>query len=161
MNLHHLGCGDIVLLGTEWNDLPILGFIMKGRTPDAPEVLLTGAMHGSENGGTTMIVNTLYRLCEDYRCSGLPYTILAVPILNPYGFLKNMRFTVGGDPPDYIDPNREFGLAANQQPYKTQITKIVMQFLGHGSVMAYVDYHTIARMALFPFAYPTIPDTPS
>ncbi|RDI44531.1 succinylglutamate desuccinylase/aspartoacylase family protein [Aquicella lusitana] len=69
-----------------------------------PCLLLTAAMHGNEINGTEII----HRLLNLPMISRLRGTLIAVPILNVYGFINRDRYLPGG-----VDLNRSFPGAKN------------------------------------------------
>ncbi|MDX1484035.1 MAG: succinylglutamate desuccinylase/aspartoacylase family protein [Alphaproteobacteria bacterium] len=72
--------------------------IVHGRRP-GPVLLINGAVHGDEVNGVEIIRRVL-RQAALRRLSG---TLIAVPIVNVYGFLTNTRYL-----PDRRDLNRSF-----------------------------------------------------
>lgn len=84
----------------EWLHLPVQ-VVHGGR--DGPTVWLSGAVHGDELDGVEIIRQVLGRL----RVPSLAGTVLAVPIVNVFGFLAENRYL-----PDRRDLNRSFPGAA-------------------------------------------------
>lgn len=72
--------------------------VVHGRQP-GPTLLINGAIHGDEVNGVEIIRRVL-RQPSLRRLSG---TLIAVPIVNVYGFLTNIRYL-----PDRRDLNRSF-----------------------------------------------------
>jgi predicted deacylase len=72
--------------------------IVHGREP-GPVLLINGAIHGDEVNGVEIIRRVL-RQSSLRRLAG---TLIAVPIVNVYGFLTNIRYL-----PDRRDLNRSF-----------------------------------------------------
>jgi len=72
--------------------------VIRGRKP-GPRLLVMGALHGDEIGGTE-IVRRLVRAPALRRLHG---TLIAVPIVNVYGFINQSRYL-----PDRRDLNRSF-----------------------------------------------------
>ena len=72
--------------------------VIHGRQ-DGPTLILSGALHGDEVNGVEIIRRVL-RHSSLRRLSG---TLVAVPIVNVYGFLTNTRYL-----PDRRDLNRSF-----------------------------------------------------
>ena len=98
---------------------------------DGPVVLLMAGMHGDEVNGTEII----RRMLTKKMLYPLKGTIIAVPILNIYGFLNFSR-----EVPDGKDVNRSFpgnkdGSLASRVAHK--FMKEVMPYVDYG-----VDFHT-------------------
>jgi len=72
--------------------------VIHGRKP-GPTLFISGAVHGDEVNGVEIIRRVL-RLPALKRMAG---TLIAVPIVNVYGFLTNTRYL-----PDRRDLNRSF-----------------------------------------------------
>lgn len=77
-------------------DLPI--YVYRGEE-DGPVLLITSGLHGDELNG----VETLRRMIADGSVVPDRGTVIAVPIVNVYGFLNNSRYL-----PDGRDLNRSF-----------------------------------------------------
>lgn len=106
--------------------------VIHGKQP-GPTLLVNGAVHGDEVNGVE-IIRRLLRHSLLKRLSG---TLIAVPIVNVYGFLTNTRYL-----PDRRDLNRSFpgsptGSLASRLAhlYMTEIVKRA----SHG-----IDLHTAA-----------------
>ncbi|MEX0608334.1 MAG: succinylglutamate desuccinylase/aspartoacylase family protein [Balneolaceae bacterium] len=104
INKHKVGLGEkkivnlnIARLPTYTSiDLPVLIF----RAPvDGPVLLLTGGLHGDEING----VEIVRRMIEREVVIPQKGTIIAIPIVNIYGFIQNVRGV-----PDGKDINRSF-----------------------------------------------------
>ncbi len=98
---------------------------------DGPVVLLMAGMHGDEVNGTEII----RRMLSKKMLYPLKGTIIAVPILNIYGFLNFSR-----EVPDGKDVNRSFpgnrdGSLASRVAHR--FMKDVMPYVDYG-----VDFHT-------------------
>ena len=81
--------------GTEMG-LPVI--VVRGRKP-GPTVWLSAALHGDELNGVEIVRSALERV-EAKTLSG---TVIAVPVVNVFGFLNESRYT-----PDRRDLNRSF-----------------------------------------------------
>ncbi|MDX5417593.1 MAG: M14 family metallopeptidase [Hymenobacteraceae bacterium] len=109
-------------------DIPVYVF---RSVHDGPVLLLMAGMHGDEVNGTEIIRRMLTRKML-YPLKG---TIIAVPVLNIYGFLNFSR-----DVPDGKDVNRSFpgnkeGSLASRVAHR--FMKEVMPYIDYG-----VDFHT-------------------
>lgn len=98
---------------------------------DGPVVLLMAGMHGDEVNGTEII----RRMLAKKMLYPLKGTVIAVPILNIYGFLNFSR-----EVPDGKDVNRSFpgnreGSLASRVAYR--FMKEVMPYVDYG-----LDFHT-------------------
>ncbi len=77
-------------------DLPVLVY----RAPkDGPVLLLTGGLHGDEING----IEIVRRMIESEQVVPEKGTVIAIPIVNIYGFIQNVRGL-----PDGKDINRSF-----------------------------------------------------
>ncbi|SIR33359.1 succinylglutamate desuccinylase/aspartoacylase family protein [Pontibacter lucknowensis] len=109
-------------------DIPVYVF---RSVHDGPVLLLMAGMHGDEVNGTEII----RRMITKKMLYPLKGTIIAVPILNIYGFLNFSR-----DVPDGKDVNRSFpgnkeGSLASRVAHR--FMKEVMPYIDYG-----VDFHT-------------------
>ena len=72
--------------------------VVHGAKP-GPVLLLSAALYGDEVNGVEIILRLLNRI----SAKGLSGTVLAVPVVNVYGFITNSRYL-----PDRRDLNRSF-----------------------------------------------------
>ena len=72
--------------------------VLHGRRP-GPRLFLTAAVHGDEINGIAII----RRLLESASLKNLRGTLIAVPVVNVYGFIRHSRYL-----PDRRDLNRSF-----------------------------------------------------
>lgn len=77
-------------------DLPI--FVSRSKNP-GPTLLLTAGLHGNETNG----IEIVRRIITDKKMHPTSGTLIAVPIVNIYGFLQQERYL-----PDGKDLNRSF-----------------------------------------------------
>lgn len=109
-------------------DIPVYVF---RSVHDGPVVLLMAGMHGDEVNGTEIV----RRMLSKKMLYPLKGTIIAVPVLNIYGFLNFSR-----EVPDGKDVNRSFpgnrdGSLASRVAYR--FMKDVMPYVDYG-----IDFHT-------------------
>ncbi|MGZ5242646.1 MAG: succinylglutamate desuccinylase/aspartoacylase family protein, partial [Bacteroidia bacterium] len=105
-------------------------FVYRGKKP-GPVLLLTGGLHGDEVNG----VEIIRRLMKNNLLMPDAGTVIAIPVLNIYGFLNFAR-----DLPDGKDANRSFpgttnGSLASRMAYNIQ--KNILPFIDYG-----LDFHT-------------------
>ncbi len=105
-------------------------FVYRGKKP-GPVLLLTGGLHGDEVNG----VEIIRRLMKNNLLMPDAGTVIAIPILNIYGFLNFAR-----DLPDGKDANRSFpgtknGSLASRMAYNIQ--KHILPIIDYG-----LDFHT-------------------
>jgi predicted deacylase len=114
-------------------DLSITVQVLRGRKP-GPTLFVSAAIHGDEING----VEVIRRLLQYKAMQSLRGTLLAVPIVNVYGFLNGSRYL-----PDGRDLNRSFpGSAKGSLTGRVAhafFNEIVLQST-HG-----IDLHTGAR----------------
>lgn len=72
--------------------------VVRGRT-DGPRLFVSGAIHGDELNG----VEIIRRLLKRAALKRLRGTLIAIPVVNIYGFIHNARYL-----PDRRDLNRSF-----------------------------------------------------
>lgn len=80
------------------DDLSISVQVIRGKLP-GPTLFISAAIHGDEINGVEIIRRLLQHKSMKYVCG----TILAIPIVNVYGFLNHTRYL-----PDGRDLNRSF-----------------------------------------------------
>jgi len=80
------------------NDLSISVDVVRGKKP-GPTLFVSAAVHGDEING----VEIIRRLLQHRGLRGMRGTLLAIPIVNVYGFLNHSRYL-----PDGRDLNRSF-----------------------------------------------------
>lgn len=111
-----------------WLSLPVA--VVHGRRP-GPRIWLSGAVHGDELNGVEIIRQVLPRL----HASSISGTVIAVPIVNLYGFITGSRYL-----PDRRDLNRMFP-GSPRGSLTSQLAHIFMTEIvarcGYG-----VDFHT-------------------
>jgi len=119
-------------------DIPVHVF---RSTKPGPTVLLLAGMHGDEVNG----IETIRRMIRRELLQPLRGTIIAVPILNIYGFLNFSR-----EVPDGKDVNRSFpgnprGSLASRVAHR--FMREIMPLIDYG-----IDFHTggAARSSRFP-----------
>lgn len=99
---------------------------------EGPVLLLSGGLHGDEVNGIESIRRMIADKLFDNIISG---TVVAIPILNLFGFLNHAR-----DVPDGKDVNRSFpgsstGSLASRVAYR--LTKNILPLIDYG-----IDFHT-------------------
>ena len=115
------------------DDLSISVQVVRGKRP-GPTLFISAAVHGDEING----VEIIRRLLQHKALKSLRGTLLAIPIVNVYGFLNHTRYL-----PDGRDLNRSFpGSSAGSltgRVAQTFVREILSQCT-HG-----IDLHTGAR----------------
>lgn len=109
-------------------DLPIRIYRAK---KEGPTLLLTAGLHGDEINGTEII----RRMIRDKSIIPTAGTVIAMPIVNIYGFLQNSR-----DLPDGKDLNRSFpgNLSGSlAQRVAHTLMKEIVPLIDYG-----IDFHT-------------------
>lgn len=117
-------------IGT-WTSLPVV--VIRGKK-DGKRLWLTGAIHGEELNGVE-IIRRVIDLLKPARMRG---AVIAVPIVNVYGFIHHSRYL-----PDRRDLNRSFpgsrtGSLAAHIAY-TLMTQVITH-CGYG-----IDLHTASQ----------------
>ncbi len=115
------------------DDLSISVQILRAKRP-GPTLFISAAIHGDEISG----VEIIRRLLQHKALNSLRGTLLAIPIVNVYGFLNHTRYL-----PDGRDLNRSFPGSAKGsltgRMARTFVSEIVSKCT-HG-----IDLHTGAR----------------
>lgn len=105
-----------------WIELPVFVF---RSTVDGPSLLLTAGIHGDEING----IETIRRLITRKMLTPESGTVIAIPLVNVYGFIHNSR-----NLPDGKDLNRCFP-GGNSGSLAKQIAHIIMS-----EIIPYIDY---------------------
>jgi hypothetical protein len=103
--------------------------VIHGRK-DGPRLFLSAAIHGDEINGTEII----RRLMKLKKISRLKGTLIAVPVVNVYGFLQQSRYS-----PDRRDLNRFFP-GSEKGSLTSQLADIFMDEIVAGSTHG-IDLH--------------------
>lgn len=117
--------------GTE---IDILAHIFRSKKP-GPTVLVLGGLHGDEINGVEIVRKSINeKLFNKLKCG----TVIAIPLLNVYGFINFSR-----DLPDGKDINRSFpgnskGSLASR--VAKQLTRHILPLVDFG-----IDFHTGGR----------------
>jgi predicted deacylase len=109
-------------------DLPV--YVFRGTEP-GPVLLLTAGLHGNEING----IETVRRLIASGDSRPLRGTVIAIPIVNIYGFLQSARYL-----PDGKDLNRSFPgskTGSLAQRVANVLMKEIIPLIDYG-----VDFHT-------------------
>lgn len=109
-------------------DMPV--FVYKGKEK-GPNLLLTAGIHGDEINGIVI----LRRLISEKYLMPDAGTIIAVPLVNIYGFLQNSRNLPDGKDLNRCFPGSQTGSIASQIAYI--VSKIILPNVDFG-----VDFHT-------------------
>lgn len=113
-----------------WESMPVA--VVNGRKP-GPHVFLSGAIHGDEINGVEIIRRVLPRL-DARRLAG---AVIAVPIVNVFGFVNQSRYL-----PDRRDLNRSFP----GSPRGSMASRLANLFMEEvvGQCQFGIDLHTAA-----------------
>jgi predicted deacylase len=106
--------------------------VLHGRTP-GPKVWLSGAIHGDELNG----IEIVRRLVDRIDPKTLSGTVVAVPIVNVFGFLSQSRYL-----PDGRDLNRSFP-GSKRGSMAARLAHIFMREIVHECDVG-IDFHTAA-----------------
>lgn len=98
---------------------------------DGPVVLLSGGLHGDEING----IEIVRRLISNNQLNLISGTIIAIPLMNVYGFIQNVRGV-----PDGKDINRSFPGAKNGSLAKLVAHTIVQEIIPQ--IDFGIDFHT-------------------
>ena len=112
-----------------YNEMAMPVHVVHGRR-EGPRLFLCGAIHGDEIIGTEVI----RRLIKLKRLNSITGTLLAVPVVNIYGFLQQSRYS-----PDRRDLNRFFP-GSEKGSLTSQLADIFMKEVIQGSTHG-IDLH--------------------
>lgn len=104
--------------------------VVHGANP-GPVLLLSAALHGDEVNGVEIILRLLNRISAK-KLSG---TVLAIPVVNVYGFITNSRYL-----PDRRDLNRSFPGSSSGSLASRLAQLFTDEILSHATHV--VDLHT-------------------
>ncbi|MBX7162809.1 MAG: succinylglutamate desuccinylase/aspartoacylase family protein [Saprospiraceae bacterium] len=113
------------------NRISIFTYIFRSRVP-GPTALFLGGMHGDEINGVEIIRRSIHENMFSQLKSG---TVIAIPLLNIFGFINFSR-----DVPDGKDVNRSFPGSVNgslASRIARIVTKKILPLVDFG-----VDFHT-------------------
>ena len=105
-------------------------FAYRGKKP-GPGLLLTGGVHGDEING----IEIVRRLIKDNRLLPDCGLVIAIPLVNIYGFIYNSRELPDGRDLNRCFPGSENGSLANRLAYV--LMKKIIPLVEYG-----VDFHT-------------------
>lgn len=118
-------------------DLPVFVFRAK---EDGPSLLLTAGLHGDEING----IEVIRRLLVDESLMPDRGMVIAIPLVNIYGFIHNSRTLPDGKDLNRCFPGSETGSLAYRLAYI--IMNEIMPFVDYG-----IDFHTGgSRIANYP-----------
>lgn len=117
-------------------DLPV--FIFRGKKT-GPVLLLTAGIHGDELNG----IETIRRMISDKSIVPDRGTVIAVPVVNIYGFLNNNRYLPDGRDLNRCFPGNKNGSLASRIAYI--LTKNICSKADFG-----IDFHTGGPNINFP-----------
>ena len=106
--------------------------VVHGRRP-GPRLFVTAALHGDEING----VEIIRRLLQHHALDHLHGTLLAVPVVNVYGYIRQSRYL-----PDRRDLNRSFP-GSDRGSLTARLAAILLNEVVTGSTHG-VDLHTAA-----------------
>jgi len=99
---------------------------------DGPVVLVLGGLHGDEINGVEIVRRSLYnKLFDNLTCG----TVIAIPLLNVYGFINFSR-----ELPDGKDINRSFPGSKSGSLASRVARKLTKEIIPH--IDLGVDFHT-------------------
>lgn len=104
--------------------------VVHGARP-GPVLLLSAALHGDEVNGVEIILRLLNRI----SAKSLSGTVLAIPVVNVYGFITNSRYL-----PDRRDLNRSFPGSSSGSLASRLAQLFTDEILSHATHV--VDLHT-------------------
>lgn len=108
--------------------LPVI--VIRGKS-DGPSVFLDAAIHGDEINGVDLILNVVDRI----QPSTLRGTLIAVPVVNVYGFMSQDRYL-----PDRRDLNRSFPGSDSGSMAARLANLLMTEVVRHCSFG--IDYHS-------------------
>lgn len=120
---------NIARLPTHTNiDLPV--YVFRGNEP-GPSLLLTGGLHGNETNGIEIVRRLIRRKMLKPKCG----TVIAMPIVNVYGFLQSARYLPDGKDLNRSFPGNKTGSLARRVSYV--VMNEIIPWIDYG-----IDFHT-------------------
>lgn len=113
------------------NRISIFTYVFRSKNP-GPTVLFLGGMHGDEINGVEIIRKSISEKIFNHLVAG---TVIAIPLLNIYGFINFSR-----DVPDGKDVNRSFpgtGSGSLASRIAKIVSKKILPLVDFG-----IDFHT-------------------
>ena len=149
------GMTDLVTYGqsTQGRSLVALRITNKARRDAAPAVMITGATHGNEilTVDTVMGIasHILTNAQRDTRLSHILDTkeVWFVPVVSPDSYVAQTRQVDG------VDPNRDYPWPENPSKNATKVIKALTDFFDARDFVATLDYHSVASVVMWPWAY--------
>lgn len=113
-----------------WLSLPVA--VVNGKRP-GPTIWLSGAVHGNEINGVSIVRRVMSQLVS----ADLAGTVIAVPIVNIFGFVNESRYL-----PDHRDLNRSFP-GSRRGSLAAQLANLFMREVVDRCELG-IDLHTAA-----------------
>lgn len=120
--------------------------VFRSKTP-GPTVLITGGIHGDEINGIQAVKQSLEEAYYDNLLKG---TVIAMPLVNAFGFINFSR-----DVPDGKDVNRSFPGSKTGSLAARVANKLTQNVLPHVDLI--IDFHTGGA---FRYNYPQVRYSP-
>lgn len=145
---------DLVEYGKTTNSKPLLALRIKAKAvkTDRSGIMITGATHGNEilTVDTVMgITNYILANLGTPRISSIlaKHDIWMIPVVSPDSYVAKNRYV------DSVDPNREYPWPSKPNRDSTHVIKELMAFFDSHSMAATLDYHSVAKVVMWPWAY--------
>ena len=147
---------EAVEYGRTADNRPLLAFHIKGKKAlqDNSGIMITGATHGNEilTVDTVMgITNYVLTNLQSPRITAIlaKHDLWLIPVVSPDSYVDKDRYVEG------VDPNREYPWPAKPQRDTTPVIKSLMKFFDGHKMAATLDYHSVAKVVMWPWAYTT------
>ncbi|MCF7804467.1 MAG: succinylglutamate desuccinylase/aspartoacylase family protein [Candidatus Marinimicrobia bacterium] len=118
------------LYTNNWTHMPVT--VVRGKTP-GPQLFVCAAQHGDEING----VEIIRRLLKSKRLKSLKGTLIAVPIVNVFGFIHSSRYL-----PDRRDLNRSYP-GSKSGSLASRLAHIFIEEIASNATHG-IDIHTAA-----------------
>jgi hypothetical protein len=161
----HPGCMQVFDIGKEYPDFVGKSLECSIGTPcehmvivignlsnsEAPQVLLSGAVHGDERPGPISVLETVRLICEGV--TGLDFsdrTLIAIPAANSWGYNRNRRDEDG------VDPNRDFPYDRDPSlTFQSMASRVINKmFEVGGNVQSGITFHAGVSSITYPWGSP-------
>ncbi len=146
---------DLVQYGTSTQGRPLYALHIKGVSLNAtpkPAVMITGATHGNEILTVDTVMGITKHILDNLSTDRVK-NILAkndlwfVPVVSPDSYVTRQRYVDG------LDPNRDFPWPDNTTHQSSRVIKAVAEFATGLDLAASIDYHSVASVIMWPWAY--------
>lgn len=145
---------ETIVYGTTADQRPLLALHIKAKKTrqENSGIMITGATHGNEilTVDTVMGISSyILKNLQTPRISAIlaKHDLWFIPVVSPDSYIDRIRSVEG------VDPNREYPWPEKPQRNTTPVIKDLMTFFDSHKMAATLDYHSVAKVVMWPWAY--------